>query len=179
MVSQQEMAGTARAGAARHPLDPLSSEEISQAVAIFRAGSRARPAMRFVSVSLHEPPKDELASIRPGQPFRREALIVALEPAEHLTYEAVVSVTEGSVLSWRAVPGVRAPITPGEYAASERLVRADPRFRAGLQGRGTEQPAQVLGAWGGTGTCGRGANGGRRLKWTVCSSRATPASTPT
>ena len=67
MVSQQETAGPARAGAARHPLDPLSSDEISQAVKIFRADGRARPAMRFVSVSLHEPPKDELASIRPGQ----------------------------------------------------------------------------------------------------------------
>src|SRR5690349_24082083 len=127
MVSQQEMAGTARAGAAQHPLDPLSSDEISRAVAIFRADGRARPAMRFVAVSLREPAKEELASIRPGQPFRREAFIVALEPREHLTYEAVVSVTAGAVVSWRAVPGVRAPITPAEYAASERLVRADPR----------------------------------------------------
>ncbi|HEY7359835.1 MAG TPA: hypothetical protein VH642_03425, partial [Streptosporangiaceae bacterium] len=136
MVSQQDVAGTARAGAARHPLDPLSTEEIGQAVAVFRADGRARPAMRFVSVSLHEPPKTEVASIRPGRAFRREAFIVALDPREHMTYEAVVSVTEGSVLSWRPVPGVRAPITPGEYADSERLVRADPRFRDGLRRRG-------------------------------------------
>jgi len=86
MVSQQDVAGTARAAAAQHPLDPLSTDEITQAVAIFRGDSRARPAMRFVSVSLHEPPKDELASIRPGQPVRREAFIVALEPGEHQTY---------------------------------------------------------------------------------------------
>ena len=135
MVSQQDVTGTARADAARHSLDPLSIDEISQAVAIFRADGRARPAMRFVSVSLHEPPKSEVALIRPGQAFRREAFIVALDPREHMTYEAVVSVTEGSVLSWRPVPGARAPITPGEYAESERLVRADPRFRAGLQRR--------------------------------------------
>jgi len=163
MVSQQEMAGTARAGAARHPLDPLSSDEISQAVAIFRADGRARPGMRLVSVSLHEPPKDELAAIRPGQPFRREAFIVALEPAEHMTYEAIVSVTAGSVLSWRPVPGVRAPITPGEYAECERLVRADPRFRAGLQRRGIEQPDQVLVESWGIGTFGREEDEGRRL----------------
>ena len=144
MVSQQEMAGTARAGAGRHPLDPLSSDEISQAVAIFRADDRARPDMRFVSVSLHEPPKDELASIQPGQPFRREAFIVALDPREHMTYEAVVSVTAGSVVSWRAVPGVRAPITPGEYAECGRVVRADPRFLAGLERRGIDRPDQVL-----------------------------------
>ena len=178
MVSQQDVAGTARAEAAQHPLDPLSTDEIAQAVAIFRADSRARPAMRFVSVGLHEPPKDELASIRPGQPFRREALIVALEPGEHMTHEAVVSVTEGSVLSWRAVPGVRAPITPGEYAESERLVRADPRFRAGLQRRGIEEPDQVLVESWGIGTFGREEDEGRRLIWTLCFYRASPDDNP-
>ena len=168
MVSQQDVAGTARAEAAQHPLDPLSTDEITQAVTVFRADRRARPAMRFVSVGLHEPPKDELASVRPGQPFRREALIVALEPGEHTTHEAVVSVTEGSVLSWRTVPGVRAPITPGEYAESERLVRADPRFRAGLQRRGIEEPDQVLVESWGIGTFGREEDEGRRLIWTLC-----------
>jgi primary-amine oxidase len=178
MVSQQDVAGTARAGAARHPLDPLSTDEITQAVAIFRADRRARPAMRFVSVGLHEPPKDELASIRPGPPFRREALIVALEPGEHMTHEAVVSVTEGSVLSWRAVPGVRAPITPAEYAESQRLVRADPRFRAGLQRRGIEEPDQVLVESWGIGTFGREEDEGRRLIWTLCFYRASPDDNP-
>jgi primary-amine oxidase len=178
MVSQQDVAGTARTEAAQHPLDPLSTDEIAQTVAIFRADSRARPAMRFVSVGLHEPPKDELASIRPGQPVRREALIVALEPGEHTTHEAVVSVTEGSVLSWRAVPGVRAPITPGEYAESERLVRADPRFRAGLQRRGIEEPSQVLVESWGIGTFGREEDEGRRLIWTLCFYRASPDDNP-
>ena len=160
MVSQQDVAGTARAEAAQHPLDPLSTDEIAQAVAIFRADGRARPAMRFVSVSLHEPPKSELASIRPGQAFRREAFIVALEPGEHTTYEAVVSVTEGSVLSWRPVPGVRAPIMPGEYADSERLVRADPGFRDGLQRRGIDRAGP--GAGGVVGHRDLHPGGGRR-----------------
>src|SRR5256884_1208763 len=130
MVSQQDVAGTARAGASRHPLDPLSSDEISQAAAIFRADGRARPAMRFVSVSLHEPPKDELAAIRPGQPFRREAFIVALEPAEHMTYEAIVSVTAGAGPSWRGGPRGPAPAPPREEAGCGRPGRGAPRFRA-------------------------------------------------
>jgi primary-amine oxidase len=178
MVSQQDVAGTARAGAARHPLDPLSTEEIGQAVAVFRADGRARPAMRFVSVSLHEPPKTEVASIRPGRAFRREAFIVALDPREHMTYEAVVSVTEGSVRSWRPVPGVRAPITPGEYADSERLVRADPRFRDGLRRRGIDRPDQVLVESWGIGTFTREEDEGRRLAWTLCFYRASPDDNP-
>src|SRR5215831_6381757 len=128
MVSQQDAAGVARSEAAHHPLDPLSGEEIRRAIGILREAGHAGPETRFVSVDLHEPPKSELASLRPGREFPREAFIVVRDPREHMTYEAVVSVTEGSVLSWRPVPGVRAPITPGEYADSERLVRADPRF---------------------------------------------------
>src|SRR5262249_60920249 len=68
MVSQQDVAGTARAGAAQHPLDPLSTDEITRAVALFRADSRAPPALRFVSGRLHQPPKDRLAPMPPRQP---------------------------------------------------------------------------------------------------------------
>jgi primary-amine oxidase len=163
---------------AGHPLDPLSAYEIRQAVKIFRADARAASAMRFVSVSLHEPPKREIASIRPGRAFRREAFVVALEPREHLTYEAVVSITEESVLAWRAVPEARAPVTLGEYAECERLVRADQRFREGLRLRGIHNPDQVLvEAWG-IGTFTEEQDAGRRLVWTLCFYRASPGDNP-
>ena len=160
MVSQQDMAGTARAGAGQHPLDPLSSDEISQAVAIFRADGRARPAMRFVSVSLHEPAEGRSwPRSGPGSRSGARRSSWPWSHGEHMTYEAVVSVTAGAVLSWRAVPGVRAPITPAEYAESERLVRADPRFRAGLQRRGIESRTRC---WWSRGASGPSA--GRRTR---------------
>jgi len=139
---------------------------------------RVSPAIRFVSVGLHEPPKDAAALTRPGQAPPREAFIVAVEPREHLTYEAVVSLTAGSVLSWRPVPGARAPITAGEYAASERLVRADPAFRDGLRRRGIDHPDQVLVESWGIGTFAREQDAGRRLVWTLCFYRASPGDNP-
>jgi primary-amine oxidase len=178
MASEQDAAGAARTNAANHPLDPLNGGEIRQAVSILAADGRATAAMRFVSVSLHEPPKSEVASIRPGQAFRREAFIVALEPREHMTYEAVVSITAGSVLSWRPVPGVRAPITPGEYAECERLVRADRRFRDGLRRRGIHHPDQVLVEPWGIGAFIREEDEGRRLVWALTFYRASPGDNP-
>jgi primary-amine oxidase len=176
MVSQQDAAEVARA--ARHPLDPLSSAEISRAVSLLAADDRVTGAVRFVSVSLHEPPKIEVASVRPGQAFRREAFVVAVEPREHATYEAVVSITAGCVLSWRPVPGARAPVTLDEYAGCERVVRADPGFRAGLRRRGIESPDQVLvEAWG-IGGFARAEDEGRRLVWTLCFYRASPGDNP-
>src|SRR5215472_7313278 len=161
-------AGPASADGAHHPLDPLTGDEIRQAVSILAGDGRVGPALRFVSVGLHEPAKEEVAAFGPGQGFDRKAFIVAREPREHMTYEAVVSITAGAVLSWQPVPGAQTPVTLGEYAECERLVRADPRFRAGLRKRGIHDPDQVLvEAWG-IGTFAREADAGRRLVWALC-----------
>jgi primary-amine oxidase len=177
-MTSQHAVGAPRPDGAHHPLDPLSEHEIRQAVSILTGDGRVSPAMRFVSVSLREPPKGEVASFRPGQALSREAFIVALEPREHMTYEAVVSITARSVLSWRPVRGARAPVTLGEYAECERLVRADRRFRAGLRRRGIHDPDQVqVEAWG-IGTFAREEDAGRRLVWTLTFYRASPGDNP-
>jgi len=178
MTSRQAAGAASADGAAPHPLDPLSGDEIRQAAGLLAGDARVSPAVRFVSVSLREPAKAEVASFRPGQAFAREAFIVALEPRQHMTYEAVVSITDRSVLSWRPVPGARAPVTLGEYAACERLVRADQRFRAGLRRRGIDNPDRVMvEAWG-IGTFTREEDAGRRLVWTLCFYRAGPGDNP-
>ena len=177
-MTSQHAAGAASADGARHLLDPLTAAEIRQAAGILAADGRVSPALRFVSVGLHEPAKGEVASFRPGQEVAREAFIVALDPREHMTYEAVVSLTAGTVLSWQPVPGARAPVTPGEFAECERLARADPRFREGLRKRGIHSPDQVLvEAWG-IGTFTREVDADRRLVWALCFYRASPGDNP-
>jgi len=114
----------------RHPFDPLDAGEIRQAVEILRRERSVSPDARFVSVSLNEPPKDQVAFPAPDRPapeqaadagagtaVPREAFIVLLEPRQHATYEATVSLTSGSLLSWRLVPDVRAPLMAAEFAA--------------------------------------------------------------
>ena len=164
--------------ATRHPLDPLNAEEIRRAVTIITESGNGTPAMRFVSIGLREPPKSVIVEFRPGQPFPREAFVVALEPREHMTYEGVVSLTKAAVLAWRPVAGVRAPITLGEYAEYERLVRADEQFRDGLRRRGIEHPDQVLVEPWGIGTFTREEDAGRRLLWSLCFYRASPGDNP-
>jgi len=177
-MTSRHAVGVESADGARHPLDPLSADEIRQAVGILAGDGRVGPATRFVSVSLREPAKHEVASFLPGQPFGREAFIVVLEPREHMTYEAVVSVTARAVLSWRPVPGARAPVTLGEYDECERVVRADERFRAGLRRRGIHNPDQVLVEPWGIGTFTREEDAGRRLFWTLTFYRASPGDNP-
>ena len=59
-----------------HPLDPLSREEISRAVAILREGPAAAESFRFISVELREPAKELL---RNGVQVVREADAVLVD----------------------------------------------------------------------------------------------------
>ena len=168
----------------RHPLDPLDADEITRAVEILRREQPVTPEARFVSVSLNEPPKTQIAfaepvSTDPSLPARaghpapgiapvpREAFVVLLEPRQHATYEAVVSLTADSVLSWRPVPGERGPVTLDEYAECERVTRADSLVRAGLERRGITSPELVLVEPWGIGAFTADQDAGRRVVWTL------------
>jgi primary-amine oxidase len=180
----------------RHPLDPLDAGEIKRAVEILRRERPVTARARFVSVSLSEPGKDQIAfadaasrtaeglpssigdSMSPTAAVPREAFVVLLEPGQHATYEAVVSLTTGSVVSWRPVPGARAPVTLAEYAECELVTRADPRVLAGLERRGITRPEQVLvEAWG-IGSFTPAEEADRRVVWTLLFYRERPDDNP-
>lgn len=128
-------AGLALAQAA-HPLDPLSEAELKAAVKILKESGKMPPGARFPVLALNEPPKQEVYRFSRGQPFRREAYAVLLDRGENRTYEAVVDLRAGKVLSFRHVPGVQPLVLNEEYALAQELVRKDPRWVAALRRRG-------------------------------------------
>jgi primary-amine oxidase len=168
---------------ARHPLDPLDAGEIARAVQILRQQRPVPAEARFVSVTLHEPPKDQVAfPASEGQgaatEVPRSAAIVLRDPRQRATFEAVVSLTAGSVLSWRAIPGAQAPLTSAECGQCEAATRADPRIRAGLERRGIADPGRVrVESWG-IGTFSAPEETGRRLAWTLLFYREQPDDNP-
>jgi primary-amine oxidase len=88
----------------RHPLEPLSVDELSEAVAILRAGVPGGiwddHRFRFVEVALREPPKAEVLAAEAagnGYDLPRVARAVLIDRAERGTVEALVSLTEGRV----------------------------------------------------------------------------------
>jgi primary-amine oxidase len=179
---QQDQAGADGHGPARHPLDPLDAGEIARAVQILRRQRPVPADARFVSVTLHEPPKDQAgfpaAESQGLTPVAREAAIVLRDPRQHATREAVVSLTEGSVRSWRTVPGAQAPLTATECRQCEAVTRTDPRIRAGLEQRGITDPGLVrVEAWG-IGIFSAPEEAGRRLAWTLLFYREQPDGNP-
>jgi primary-amine oxidase len=156
---------------ARHPLDPLDAGEIARAVQILRQQRPVPADARFVSVTLHEPPKDQVAF--PASEGRdsaaevsREAHILLRDPRQHATCEAVVSLTAGSVLSWRTIPGAQAPFMPAEIAGCAAATMADPRILAALERRGIDPGRVRVEPWG-VGGFSAPEEAGRRLAWTL------------
>src|SRR5262249_61954016 len=79
----------------RHPLDPLTAEEVEAAADILRAQRHLADTARFVFVTLNEPDKATVLGFQPEQPIDRQAFVILRERAEHKTFEAVVSITAG------------------------------------------------------------------------------------
>jgi len=132
-ASQTPRAGSATA---RHPLDPLTADEITTAIAVLRTSGQLPADAIFPLVTLREPSKADVLSFRPGDTPQREALVVVLDRPNNATYEAVVDLNARRLISWQQRPGVQPPLTQPEYVDIQRVVRADPQWQAAMRQRG-------------------------------------------
>lgn len=121
-----------------HPLSPLSGEEIAATVALLKSYPEVGPKCRFVSVALHEPSKKVVAGFQPGMAFERESFATLMDNADGKTYEAVVSLSSSTRLSWKHIPNVQPSIMLDEFFECEDAVKADTRFQDALRRRGIE-----------------------------------------
>jgi primary-amine oxidase len=108
-----------------HPLDPLSAIEIENASSIVRSylgfTNEANNSLRFVSVSLLEPPKqDYIAGIK----VARQAEIVSLNPMTGIASEYQVDLETSEVVSSVNLPkGVQPLLTPEDCDLAEKIVQ--------------------------------------------------------
>ena len=127
-----------------HPLDPLTAEEIGKASAILKKERDLDPRTRFETVVLLEPEKDVVNSFQTGAAVPREAFLVVLDNDDAATYEAVVSLDRGRVVSWQHIPGVQPRVMFDEFMECEAAVQADSRFQAAIKKRGITDPSLVM-----------------------------------
>lgn len=141
-----DMQHTQRTAPNTHALDPLSAAEITAATEILRADGKLAPSVRFVSVSLVEPPKEHLSET--VAPLERQALVVLYDRARSQTIEALVSLDSQSIVGWRELEGVQPGVMLEEFFAAEDLARADPRWQAAVRKRGvTDFSLAMLDPW--------------------------------
>src|SRR5947209_10269908 len=95
----------------RHPLDPLSEEEVAHPTRILNASGRITPRMRIMAYSLHEPQKEVILAFQSGQPVPRDVFVVIRDHEQHLTIEAIVSLVGEMISSWRELRDVQPALT--------------------------------------------------------------------
>jgi primary-amine oxidase len=146
-----------------HPLDPLSAAEIERAWEIVRTERALGPRVRVIFIMLHEPDKKIVLAHRPGDAVERAAFVVLVDSGPGMTYEAVVSLSGGRVLSWEHVPGAQPAIVLDEFVDCEAAVRADPRWQEAMRKRGiTDLSLAMVDCWS-AGNFGFPQDEGRRL----------------
>ena len=129
----------------RHPLEPLTADEVEAASRIAREERGLDASTRFVYVSLKEPSKQAVLA---GTEVAREAELLLWDRARRVAVEATVSLTEGSVTAWQDHPGILPPITFEDFIAVDQVVKQDPRWQEGMRKRGvTDLDHVLLDAW--------------------------------
>jgi primary-amine oxidase len=129
-------------GAAAHPLDPLSSDEIMTAVGVLRDAGLVDAATRFPLIDLDEPDKSEVMGWKPGQPEFRKAFVVARR--ERTVHEGVVDLAGRKVERWQSIPNVQSSLLTEEWQDARRITIADPGWQAAMRKRGYNTLDQVF-----------------------------------
>jgi primary-amine oxidase len=131
--------------ASRNPLDPLEPAEIERAVAAIRKDTHYRDSVRFVTVSLNEPPKEAVIRAGKGGEIAREALLILLDNATGRGYETVVDLKTGAVQRYDALPeGTQPSIMLDEFLECEEAVRQSAIFREAMKKRGINDVSLVM-----------------------------------
>jgi primary-amine oxidase len=155
-----------------HPLEPLTSDEIQQAIELLVAAGHVAPTNRLVSVSLKEPKKRLVHS---GAPTHREAFAVLFDNATNSCHEATVSLAENRVIDCRHIPGVQPTMTIDEQVEIEQAVLASPEFRAALKKQyGIDDTSLVMVDIWSAGNYGQPEESNRRLARPLCFLRSDP-----
>src|SRR3954471_10849615 len=133
---------------AMHPLEPLSMEEFTEAVAVLRRDQNIGDEWRFASIELHEPAKAAVKAWRPGDPVPRTAHAVLWNRTDNQAWEAMVDLSGDRVASWAHLPGVTPHCTIDETHEVYEAMRANPEVIKALAKRGiTDMSLVTIEVW--------------------------------
>lgn len=127
-----------------HPLDPLSEEEIRLSTRAIRQNAGLDESAWFETITLAEPEKTQLLNTETSSTVERHAYVCCYEPSTNCTFQGVVQINTGELLSWKHIPGAQARIVAEEFTAADELVKSDQRFQEACALRGITDLNQVL-----------------------------------
>ncbi|HEY6769916.1 MAG TPA: primary-amine oxidase [Candidatus Sulfotelmatobacter sp.] len=119
---------------ALHPLEPLRSLEVMQAVSLLKAFPSFTPTTRIICISLREPEKALVFAWEEGQTSRREADAVLFDNAKNATSTARIDLSANKLIEWKlAAAGVQPTLSMDEQVECEKAVLASAEFLEALK----------------------------------------------
>src|ERR1044072_7339482 len=119
----------------KHPLDPLSEDEIKLVVKGLKDEKKATRRAIYSYIALKEPKKDDVLAYKMGDPFKGRAKAVYYEAQSNETVEAIVDLGKKTTESRRVV-GKHSKVVEEDNRIAERLLRTDPRWQQAVKKRG-------------------------------------------
>jgi primary-amine oxidase len=125
----------------RHPLDPLTADDVVRSRRLLDAAGLLLETTRFALVQLHEPAKHQVLAWGDGAGVDRQIFSVLLDTSTGEVTEVIVSLDREEVLSTAAVPTREWPygqpgLVFGELATLDEVVKSDERWQDSLRRRG-------------------------------------------
>ncbi|OCJ66441.1 tyramine oxidase [Agrobacterium tumefaciens] len=129
--------------ATRHPLDPLSKDEIRAAVSIVQNDASFDRGYLFETIELLEPLKSVVRDFKPGDIVPRLARVNLFRIETDGIWRLTVSLDESRVSSREYLGSAKPMIQLEQFNAIEDAVREAPEFIAACKRRGIEDMRQV------------------------------------
>ena len=160
----------------RHPLEPLSREEVLQAVELLRTLPDWTPHTRVISISLKEPPKRAVYAWPATPAPERLARAVLMDNRRNRASTVTLDLTAHRVAGVQLAPeGAQPTLSVDEQIECEQAVQASPEFRAVLEKHyGPVDTSLVMVDIWSAGHYGDDQDDGRRLTRPLCFLRADP-----
>ena len=120
----------------RHPLDPLSADEIQATAAIIREHFKWGDDLRVEMIDIDEPPRDVVRNYVPGTPFERIARFNAYQRGVMGVWQGRAHLGKREVIDKKFDAEARPMLAVEEIFEIEAIVKADPRIQEALRRRG-------------------------------------------
>jgi len=119
-----------------HPLDPLEAGEYAVLKKALDGSKKFSSRVMYPWAQLNEPPKREVLDWQVGQPFRREAYVVAIDPAKRSSFECVVNVRTGGIKSIKNLKNLQPFLSETEFDVANNAINKELKIKKALQRRG-------------------------------------------
>ncbi len=150
----------------RHPLDPLTTAEITTVVETLKAAGKVDADTRFPQIQLAEPPKGEVLDWTPESAIPRTAFAVVRQGAK--AAEATVDLVGKKMTSWRELSDMQTSILLEEFYSVGDIVKANADWKAAMKKRGFDAVDKIYCAPLSAGYYGAKEEEGLRLVRSVC-----------